>query len=284
MFTLKRSLVATTAVWFFFFLTSCTALLNTTVINPAVGNLQRQSDIDLVCEGSSAYLLMIDSLIEGNPENKALLLNGTKAYSGATAAFVSCSAPPERINAISLKAKRYGKRLLQFYLPVDEGSPEAILQALSKLQPDDADMVFWGTFGWLTWIQQQQGSPKSMADLIIVEKLMQRLLELDESVENGAIHLFFGALYGTKPAMAGGDTKKSRFHFERALELSNRSNLLVQTTFAETYGRMTFNQELHDTLLQEVLAFPIDQAPALTLINQIAKRKAQQLLDDNFFE
>ena len=284
MFTPRRSLIVTTSFLCCLFFTSCTALLNTTVINPAVGNLQKQSDIDLVCEGSSAYLLMIDSLIAGNPENKALLLNGTKAYSGATAAFVSCSVPPERINAISLKAKHYGKRLLQFYLPVDEGTPEEVIQALNKLKPDDADTVFWGTFGWLTWIQQQQGSPKSMADLIIVEKLMQRLLLLDESVENGAPHLFFGALYGTKPAMAGGDTVKSRFHFERALVLSNRSNLLVQTTFAETYCRMTFNQELHDALLQEVLAFPVDHAPGATLINQIAKRKAQQLLDDNFFE
>jgi hypothetical protein len=37
-------------------------------------------------------------------------------------------------------------------------------------------------------------------------------------------------------------------------------------------------------LLQEVLDFPLDQAPEQRLVNQIAKRRAQQLLDEKFFE
>ena len=267
-----------------FVLTSCTSILTSTVINPAVTNLQKQSDIDLVCEGAASYLLMIDSLIEGQPEHKALLLNGVKSYSGTTAALRSCSAPEDRILAISSKARMYGIKLLEFYLPVTSGNLEDIADSLETLPASSAESVFWGTFGWLSWVQQQQGSPQSMADLIIIEKIMARLLELDESTEDGAPHLFFGALYGAKPALVGGDPMKSRVHFERALELSERSNLLVQTTYAETYCRMTFNQELHDALLKEVLDYPLEAAPSMTLANQIAKRKALQLLNDGYFD
>ena len=281
---LKILLMAVFALYSASLLASCTAIITGTVINPAVGNLQKQSDIDLVCEGAPSYLLMIDSLIESNPENRDLLLNGTQAYSGSTAALISCNAPPERVVAISSKAQRYGKRLLSLYLPIEGGSGDKMDEALLGLRAKDGRYLFWGAFGWLSWVQQQQGSPASMADLIVIEKIMQRLLDLDETIENGSPHLFFGALYGAKPVLIGGDPKRSRIHFERALEISKRSYLIVQTTYAETYCRMTFNQELHDSLLREVLDFPLEKSPSQTLVNQIAKRKASQLLEEKFFE
>ena len=174
------------------------------------------------------------------------------------------------------------KKLISTFFPIGQAKKDDSI--FKSVTSGDADKLFWGAFGWLTWIQQQQGSPEAMADLIIVEKIMARVLELDETTENGAAHVFFGALYGSKPAMIGGDFKRSRHHFERALEISNRSFLLVHTTFAETYCRMTFNKELHDALLQEVLDFPIEQAPENTLTNQIAKRKAKKLLGEGFFD
>jgi hypothetical protein len=283
-YKLKILIMAAFALSSASWLTSCTAILTGTVINPAVGNLQKQSDIDLVCEGAPSYLLMIDSLIESSPANRDLLLNGTQAYSGSTAALISCNAPPERVVAISSKAQLYGRRLLSFYLPVEDGSADKLDDALSRLTAKNGRYLFWGAFGWLSWVQQQQGSPASMADLVVIEKIMQRLLDLDETIENGSPHLFFGALYGAKPVLIGGDPKQSRIHFERALEISKRSYLIVQTTYAETYCRMTFNQELHDSLLREVLEFPLENSPSQTLVNQIAKRKATQLLEENFFE
>ena len=81
----------------------------------------------------------------------------------------------------------------------------------------------------------------------------------------------------------GGDPDRSRFHFERALEISNRSFLMAQVLYASTYGRMVFDKKLHDSLLEEVLAFDLDQAPDNRLVNQIAKRRAKELLEENFF-
>jgi hypothetical protein len=263
--------------------TSCTSILTTTVINPAVGNLQKQTDIDLVCEGAPAYLLMVDSLIESEPKNRDLLLLGTQSYVGMITALEACSAAPERLATLSLKAKSYGRRLIASYLPLENTLSPEFAANLDDIGREAASNLFWGSFGWLTWVRQQHGSPESLADLAVIESLMARALELDESVEMGSIHLFFGALYGAKPEMIGGDFQRSRQHFERALELSGRTFLVVQVTYAETYGRMTFNRQLHDTLLQEVLEFQIDQAPEHALANQVAKRRAQKLLDDDFF-
>ncbi len=169
------------------------------------------------------------------------------------------------------------------FISLDNVQSAAFDTALAELKSADVDYLFWGSFGWLTWISQQHGSPAAMADLVTIEKLMTRILAMDETVEHGSAHLFFGVLYGSKPEMIGGDPELSRFHFERALELSGRSRLIVQTTYAETYARMTFNKKLHDALLHEVLAFNLEDAPDDILANEIAKRKAGLLLEENFF-
>ena len=262
---------------------SCTSLITSVAIKPAVSNLQKQSDINLVCEGASSYLLMIDSLIESDPKNKELLKIGAQSYSGSVAALKSCDAPRERLKTLSDKAGRYGKSLLSTMLPVGQVNQELFDAELKKRSAADADSLFWGSYGWLTWIEQQQGSPAAMADLVIIEKIMNRMLEIDETIEQGGSHLFFGVLYGSKPKMIGGDPERSRYHFDRALDISDRSFLMAQVLCAATYGRMVFDRELHDSLLEEVIDFELDQAPANRLSNQIAKRRAKELLEENFF-
>jgi hypothetical protein len=276
----KISLLATLLL---FFLTSCTSLITSMAIKPAVSNLQKQSDIELVCEGASSYLLMIDSMIESDPDNRELLKIGAQSYAGSVAALQACETPRERLKTLSDKSARYGKNLLSTMLPIDGGDQEKIGAALEKQSTADADYLFWGSYGWLAWIEQQQGSPAALADLVTVEKIMAQLLELDETVEQGGPHLFFGVLFGSKPTMIGGDPERSRYHFERALEISSRSFLMAQVLYAATYSRKVFDQELHDNLLEEVLAFDLDQVPDNRLSNQIAKRRARELLDENFF-
>jgi len=283
MFRLKRSALHIVCVVGATLFTSCTSLITSVAIKPAVSNLQKQSDIDLVCEGASSYLLMIDSMIESNPDDRELLKIGAQSYSGSVAALQSCGAPRERLRTLSGKSARYGKTLLSTMLPIGESDQEKFAEALTKRSPADADHLFWGSYGWLAWIEQQQGAPAAMADLVRVEKIMARLLELDDTVEQGSAHLFFGALYGSKPKMIGGDPERSRYHFEKALEISERTFLMAQVLFAATYSRMVFDQDLHDSLLEEVLAFELDRAPDNRLSNQIAKRRAKELLEENFF-
>ncbi len=268
----------------FILLSSCTSMITNAVIAPAVNNLQIQQDVELVCEGAASHLLMIDSLIASEPENKGLLLIGTQAYCGSLAALSSCNQPKSRLAALSMKAREYGKRLLDSIVPLSEIDGPERQRFFNHLDIKDLRFLFWGTYGWLSWVQYQDGSPAAMADLVIIEQLMAKVLEIDETIENGSPHLFFGALYGSRPEMLGGDFERSKKHFERALEISNRSFLPVQTTFAETFCRMTFNQDLHDALLKEVLDYPLKQDPENTLVNQIAKRKARALLDEGFFD
>ena len=265
-------------------LNACTKIITGTVVEPAIGNLQKQTDLDLVCEGAPAYLLMIDSMVAQSPDNTALLRIGAQSYAAYTNALAECDARPGRIQAIADKAKLYGTTLIAHKLPGAVTSRQEDLdRQLAKAGKKDVPDLFWATLAWLTWIQQQQGSPAAMADLVVVEKIMARLLELDEAFQAGAIHLFFGALDATRPAMAGGNLDRSRQHFERALQISGHKFLLIQATYAETYARQAMNKELHAQLLKEVSDFSIQSAPDLALSNVIAKKKAARFLEEDYF-
>lgn len=275
------------AVLFVIGLNGCAGVMNNSLITPTIANLQLQTDVDLVCEGTASFLLMIDSMVVSHPDDEEMLLNATQAYTGYAAALDSCGRP-ERAAIVSRKAKAYGMSLLWNGRDIHSICTMCLAdlqQELAELDSNDAERLFWAASGWATWIRYQNGSPESLAQLVRVEQLMLRLLELDESYYHGGAHLFLGVYYGAKPPMLGGKPKLSRSHFERALAISNRQYLPALVFYAETYARMTFDRELFTALLQEVLDFPLDSQPAITLANQVAKRNADRLLEqvDQFF-
>ncbi len=265
-------------------LASCTGSLIPTLISPALDNMSQQNDIELVCEGTPAYLLMIDSLIADDPSNTALLALGAKAYSGVIGALQECGVSPDRIAAYAEKGHQYGISLLSAKLPVQPADSIAELEdKLDSISKSTVSEIFWGVFSWIVWVEQQQGAPAAMADLGKIEKILLRIIEVDESVQNGASHFLLAGYYGSRPRMFGGDLEKSEFHFKRALDLSGRKMLIFQTVYAQTFARISNNKELHDALLHEVLNFAIKSSPENTLANLIAKRKAKRLLQEDFF-
>ncbi len=265
-------------------LSSCTGSLTTSFLGPALENMQQQSDVELVCEGTPPYLLMIDSLIASDPKNSDLLILGAKAYGGYVGAITECQLSEKRIQTISKKSYDYGTRLLSSMLPIlPSNTLEELDTKLTTMTVVDTPVLFWGTFSWVTWVQQQKGSPESLADLSKIEKILLRIIELDETYQTGGAHFFLGAYYGARPKMFGGDPEKSKYHFEKALTISQRSLLIYQTTYAQTLARMTMDQDLHNALLKEVLAFPLKSSPKKTLTNIIAKRRAERLLQEDFF-
>jgi hypothetical protein len=109
-------------------------------------------------------------------------------------------------------------------------------------------------------------------------------VELDETYSNGAAYLYLGVFETLLPPAMGGKPEIGRGHFERALTLSSGNNLMVKVMLADQYARLVFDRELHDNLLLEVIAAD-GKTSGLTLMNAVAKERAQKLLDsaDDYF-
>ena len=267
-----------------FLFCSCATTITSALVEPALQNMQQQTDIELVCEGTPPYLLMIDSLIAGNSHPDFLQL-GIKTYGGFIGAMTECGMPRQRIAAMADKALLYSARLMdqQLSLRIEDDFAHFSTR-LETLGKHKAEPLFWAAFGLTVWIQQQQGTPAAMAKLGKIEKMLEKVVELDEKVQAGAAHFLLGGFHGSRPSLLGGNPEKSKIHFERALELSGRKQLIYQTVYAETYARNTMNKALHNMLLDEVIDFQLNTSPENMLANQIAKRKALRLMENHFFD
>jgi hypothetical protein len=265
----------------------CASLVLPPMVGPVVKNLNRQADLELVCEGVPSYLLLLDSLLVSDPDNARLLLHGTQAYTAYASLMPECGRP-ERAMVLGERARAYGLRLLGTHQGL-AGAAEmpfaGFSEVLQTVGSGEVEKLFWGGYGWATWIGFSKGAPAAVVDLPKVEELMLRVLALDEGFYHGGAHLFLGVYYGSRPVMLGGRPEVSRSHFEKALALGERRFLPTMVAYAEHYARQTFDRELYVRLLEEALAFDLAQAPDLTLPNVLAKRRAQKLLAqvDEFF-
>jgi hypothetical protein len=244
-----------------------------------------QDDPDTVQAGAPAYLLLIDSLIDGDPQNEDLLLAGSKLYGAYAAAFVK---EPERAKRLTLKARDYGDRALCIHgaqlCNLMERPYDDFAAAIGTLKIGDVPVLFAGGAAWAGWIQANSSDWNAIASLAKVNAMMARIVELDESYDHGEAHLYLGVIATLLPPALGGKPEEGRVHFERAIELSAGHDLMAKVEYARRYARITYDRQLHDRLLQEVLAADA-AAPGLTLSNMLAKRQARELLAsaDSYF-
>lgn len=244
-----------------------------------------QNDPETVRDGAPAYLLLLDSFLEGSPEDPSLLSAAANLY--ATYGFVFAD-DPERAARLTERARGYSSKAicLRYRAACNwDGMPfedyEATLAGLTKRQ---ADAVFSHGLASLAYIRKHSSDYTAIAMLPYSQALLERYLEINDGSDDGTIHTYLGILDTLLPASLGGEPEKGRAHFERAIELSGGRNLGAKVEFAEGYARLIYDRELHDSLLKEVLAAdPVE--PGNTLLNVLAQRRAKELLataDDYF--
>ncbi|MFN3714054.1 MAG: TRAP transporter TatT component family protein [Alcanivoracaceae bacterium] len=243
-------------------------------------------DLELVGDGLPSYLLTVDGLIENWPESESLLQSGASLYSAYAGLFVD---DPARAGRLSARALHYAfraacatdRRLCDLRsLPIDEFEAR-----LAKQRKGRVPVLFTLGTSWASYIQLNSSDWNAVAELVRVEAIMHRVVVLDETYDHGQAHMYLGVLNSILPESLGGNPELARGHYERAIALSGGRNLMAQTLFAERYARLAFDQELHDRLLDEVLAAnPV--AHGLTLQNTVAQREARRLRDSSadYFE
>ncbi len=261
-------------------LNGCASLVVDPLLESLTRSLERETDIELLVDGSPTLLLMINGFITSDPENPELLRTGTRAYS-AYAILLQETGEPERARLASEKARGYGFKLLGRKQKFKENIKQplaAFKQSLLSFGKGDAVDLFWGGQAWALWIKMQGGSPAALVDLPKVEEMMLRVVELDESTYFGSAHLVLGSIYCSLSPMLGGKPNVGRRHFERALALSRRQFWPAQIAYADGYARQTFNRGLFEDLLKEVLSQPLVDNEMATA-NRLARKKAAELLE-----
>lgn len=246
----------------------------------------RHDDLSLAVQAAPTYLLLLEGLLIRNPHEPRLLMATAQAYT-AYAVLIEWD-EPERARSLYRRARTYGLKALsqkKKVAPLLDAPYNEFTQITQHLDKGDIPLVFWAASSWGAWISVSTGSMSALAELPKVILLMEWVLEHDETYQFGSPHLFLGLYHAALPPALGGQPEKARFHFERALEISEGKNLMSLVLMAKYYARQIFDRELYISLLQQALDTPVDVMTDLTLQNVAAQRQARQLLEetDDFF-
>lgn len=243
--------------------------------------LMYQSDVELVRDGAPSFLLMLDALAEIHTDNPAVLMAAADAQVAYATGFVD-QANPARTRTMYAKAKTYGLRALalrnQRFAQARNGPLDAFTDSLRYFKKRDAGALYTTASAWVMWIIASSDSPAALGDMPNVLAMMARVQELNPGIRQGGVDLFYGIYYTVLPLGGGRDLDKARACFERSMAYAGPDYLLANVTFAEFYARYAYDQDLFETTLNQVLAAQ-PQTPEFTLMNAVAKARAQALLD-----
>ena len=238
-------------------------------------------DPQTVQQAMPAYLLLLDSLAEGDPDNTGTLLSASKLYASYASAFVD---EPQRSRRLARRALDYAERALCLEAPelcdIRELRLDDLQAHLAALDANLQPTLYRFATAWAAWIQANRGDWNAIAEIPRLSAVFNHCLDVDETHEQGGAHLYLGVLNSQLPAAVGGKPEVGKQHFERAILISEGKNLMAKVLYAEHYARLVFDQPLHDQLLKEVL----DDNPGhegLVLSNVLARQRAQVLLQES---
>jgi len=243
--------------------------------------MNMESDLELAASAIPANISLIEGMLINDPGNKQLRLYAAKAYYGYAFGFVE-DVNPARAASLYDRGYRHAKQAL-----IAQGLSEQALRSdldslqkqVNQLGSNAVPALFWTASCWSKSIDLNRDKAHSLAQLPKAVMLMQRVLELDEHFYMSGPHIFFGAYYGSRSPMLGGNFELSEQHFNQANQANQGKLLIVNLLQAQYLERQRFDQQAFHDLLTGIINASQSLYPEQTLINQISKQKASLLLE-----
>jgi hypothetical protein len=252
---------------------------------PLVGSqikaMQEERDPDLAEKAIPANLKMLEGLLKQDPENTWILENLAEGFCGYAFSFLE-DTEPARASSLYERGKDYALRATILRTGREKWtdlSLEEWTRALNEVEVSHQPALFWLGQCWGSWLMQNLDSVEAFADIPRLESLMLKVHDLNPAFHHAGPNWFLGAFYGGRSKMLGGSPEKSLLHFEKALELTKNKYLLVRLLFAKTYAVQNQDRKLFEAQLQAIVKAPPDLFPEQRLANEVARKKATQLLD-----
>jgi predicted anti-sigma-YlaC factor YlaD len=233
-------------------------------------------------------------LLEKNPDQTELLLATGRLFIMYAHAFVKEEAgylPDEEIETklgmlkraqrLYLRGQEYVGRAMEIRHPgfLEKMNDGRYDEALADMGREDVPYLYWCGVGWMGAYSATGFDLSLMSLRTKALPLLEKVLELDESFESGAVHEFFLAYYGALPVAMGGNHEKAKSHFDKALSFSNGNKIGPYISLARTVSVANQDAGEFRELLGKAIEFDPDLCPEYRLVNIVAQRRARWLLD-----
>jgi hypothetical protein len=239
--------------------------------------IRNHDDPATVADALPAYLILVDGLLAERGDNAMLLRTGAELYGAYAGSFVD---DPARAAKLARRGFDYARRMAcvrrDTLCSTLDGPVDEFARAVAAQPPKRLVELHALAGAWTTYIQRHSDDWKAIAALPKAQALVERVVQIAPAHDQGMAQVYLGVLHSLRPAAVGGQPERGRAAFEAALAASNGQNLMAKALFAEYYARLTYDRDLHDRLVEEVLAADA-AAPGLTLSNVLAQQRAAHL-------
>lgn len=237
-----------------------------------------QDDPETVRAGAPSYLLLLDSFVEGSPNDPDILAAGAALYASYGAVFAE---DEQRAARLTTRARGYALRAIcQAYKPAcgwPDASYDEFVASLGGITPRHSELLYTYGFASLAYLRAHSSDWNSLAELPQIEALFNRYLDVSGDTVNSSVYTYMGILLTLRPPALGGEPEKAREYFEKAIAVTDGKDLSAKVEFARGYARLLYERELHDRLLNEVISADPYQ-DGYTLSNVMAQQDAAELL------
>ena len=247
-------------------------------------SIVNQDDPELVKAGMPAYILLLDSFLQGEEDNPAILASAATMYASYGAVFASDEARAAKLTA---RGRDYANDAL--CMKIEESctwrsiSYDAFAASLANVDEKYADLIFTYGFASLAYIRANSSDWNALAQIPQATAVMQRYIDMSGAAANPSAHTYLCILMTFRGEM-GGQMDAGRAHCEQAITLSENRDLGAKLELLKWYARARYDRELNDKLCGEILnATPY--ADGYTLTNVMAQEEALVLCaeaDDYF--
>ena len=248
-------------------------------------------DPELIRAAAPFSLKLMESVLQESPRHAGLLTASAAGFTEYAYAFVQQDADElemrdlaaavamrQRARALYTRARGYGVRALEtrhaHFGEQLRRSPEL---AVRELGPGEAAALYWTAAAWAASISLDKDSPDALAELPLVEALLNRLTSLDADYGDGALDSLLMSYENGRPGARDPQTAIRR-HFERAVHLSGGQKAAPYVGFAETACVRAQDRAKFITTLQQALAIDPAARPEWRLENRVMQRRARWLL------
>ena len=255
---------------------------------------EQEADVDVAETSGLAMIKTLEVFNYQNPTNKNFLNLLSRSYATYAFGFLENRmlqyqfSDPAKYQVYFDRAKLFYKKGKGYGLALLARSDGKLVSALSKgIDPvrkrmksysgHEIDGVFWTAFNWGSLINLSKDDIVAVADLVLVEAMMARIVEVKPSFYYGAPYLFYGVYYASRPAMLGGNPEQAKKNFEEAARLTNGKSLMVYALEAQFLAVQTMDRGLFDDMTAKVDAGTVDGLPEQRLANALAKERVKFL-------
>ena len=273
---------------FAFALSGCASVMSSAAsgLSDSVSDsILNQDDPETAKAALPTFMVLIDGFIRDNPNDPDILVSGATLYASYGAIFADDEV---RASRLTTRARGYAlKAMCESYSPAcdwPDANYDEFVATLDGIGPKQSEYLYTYGFASVVFLRAHSSDWNSLAELPQIEALFSRYLDISGDEVNSAVYTYMGVLLTLRPPALGGEPEKAREYFEKAIALTDGRDLSAKVEYARGYARLLYERELHDQLLNEVMAADPYQ-DGYTLSNVLAKEQAATLLaeaDDYF--